>query len=231
MISLILPYWNRQAAADLSLALMARHYADLALEVIVVDDGSTPPYQAPAALPFPVRVVRLPTKAAPMNPCTPINAGAAIAQGEYIALSNPEILHESPVLPAMLDEAQRGGPLTYVLAACWDPERKRWHCHTSNKRSDSGDVGSYLPAGADYHFMALMHRSLWEAAGGFDEDYRDGAGYDDPDFVRRLHRAGASFVIRDDLVVTHPRHGARAGWTPAMFTRNRMIFKQKWQPF
>lgn len=230
MISLILPYWNRQAAADLSLAMMARHYAGLDLEVIVVDDGSTPAYEAPKAMPFPVRVVRLPAKAAPMNPCVPINAGAAIAQGEYIAISNPEILHERPVLPAMLDEAQRGGDKTYVLAACWDPERKRWHCHSSNKRSDAGDVGSFLPEGADYHFMALMHRSLWEATDGFDEDYRNGAGYDDPDFVLRLHRAGARFVIRDDLVVLHPRNGAKAGWKPAMFERNRKVFFSKWQP-
>ena len=43
MISLILPYWNRQGATDRSLELMARHYRELHLEVIVVDGGLTLP--------------------------------------------------------------------------------------------------------------------------------------------------------------------------------------------
>ena len=77
--------------------------------------------------------------------------------------------------------------------------------------------------------MAMMHRSLWDAAGGFDEEYRRGAGYDDPDFVLRLHRAGAKFLIRDDLVVEHVRQGAHAAWAPGMYVRNREIFMRKWK--
>ena len=229
MISLILPYYERREAADASLRLMARQYPGLSLEVVLVDDGSSEPYYAPVDLPFPVRVLYGPQKDQPLNPCTPINVGAAAASGDYIALSNPEILHVNPVLPELLAECQRGGPLTYALAACWDPEKKRWHCHSTNRRDDSGDVGSFLPPGTDYHFMAMLHRSLWELAGGFDEDYRDGAGYDDPDFVLRLHRCGARFVIRDDLVVEHPRRGAKANWRPEMFARNRKVFLSKWK--
>jgi GT2 family glycosyltransferase len=86
-----------------------------------------------------------------------------------------------------------------------------------------------LPPGSDYHFMAMMHRSLWKAAGGFDEDYRQGAGYDDPDFVLRLHRAGAKFCIRDDLVVEHTRSCAHARWTPEQYARNRALFFSKWR--
>lgn len=230
MISLVLPYWERQQASDRALHLMARQYPDLALEVIVVDDGSAIPYAPPARMPWPVRVIHGPRKDGPLNPCVPINVGAGAASGDFIALSNPEILHVNPVLPAMLAECVEGGPLTYVMAACWDPEKNRWHCHSTRRRSVDNDGGGYLPAGSDYHFMSLMHRSLWDATGGFDEDYRDGAGYDDPDFVRRLHRAGARFVLRDDLVVHHPRNGAHAPWRPEMFTRNRRIFRQKWEP-
>lgn len=230
MISLILPYWQRQGATDRSLELMARHYRELHMEVIVVDDGSPTPYAPPSGTPFPVRVIRLPAKTRPLDPCVPINVGASAANGDFIALSNPEILHEQPVLPAMLEECVRGGPLAYVMAACWNPEKGRWHSHSSFKRPDTGDVGSWLPEGAQYHFMTMMSRYLWDATGGFDEAYREGAGYDDPDFVRRLHAAGAKFIMRDDLVVQHPRQGAHAPWTPDMFDRNRKVFLSKWQP-
>lgn len=228
MISLILPYYERKAATDKSLRLMARHYSDLDLEIIIVDDGSAESYFVPDDVPISVRVIYGPHKNRPLNPCTPINVGAASASGDYIALSNPEILHVNPVLPALLDECVRGGPMTYAMAACWDPEKKVWHCHSTRKRSAANDAGAFLPPDVDYHFMSMMHRSLWDMTGGFDEDYRDGAGYDDPDFALRLVRCGARFVRRDDLVVEHPRNGARAAWRPEMFERNRKVFLRKW---
>jgi glycosyltransferase involved in cell wall biosynthesis len=229
VISLILPYFNRAAATDRALTALAEHYPDLDLEVIIVDDGSEAPYYAPRDMPWPVIIRRLPPKSIPKNPCLPINIGVYSANGKYIAISNPEIVHRAPILEQMREEIVRGGQNTYVIAAAWNPESKRWHCHSTIKRSDNGDVGSFLPPEADYHFMVMMHRALWVASGGFDNEYRDGAGYDDPDFVMRLARAGAHFVRRDDLVVDHPRDGARAEWTPAMFARNRELFLGKWR--
>jgi glycosyltransferase involved in cell wall biosynthesis len=205
---------------------MAQHYAGLDLELIVVDDGNMESYRAPA-MPFPVRVVRLPVKSEPLNPCVPINRGVAAARGEVIALSGPDLSHVRPVLGQMRQELGNDEK-KYVLAAVWYAEKGVWHCHSSYRRSDNGDVGSMLPPGADYHFMAMLHRSLWDAAGGFDEEYRDGAGYDDPDFVLRLNRAGAKFRIRDDLVVEHVRQGAHTAWPKAGYVRNREIFMRKW---
>lgn len=226
MISLVWSYWDRQAVADRSCELLAKHYADLDLELIVVDDGNIEPYRAPA-MPFPVRVVRLPAKDRPLNPCVPLNRGVAVASGDFIALSGPDMLHRSPVLAQMRDEIGENRK-KYVLAAVWFAERSKWHCHSTHKRSDAGDVGSMLPPGADYHFMSMLHRDLWDASGGFDEDYRDGSGYDDPDFVKRLERAGARFVIRDDLIVEHVRQGARTKWPAEGYVRNRAIFMNKW---
>ena len=229
-ISLILPYYERQKATNESMLLLAEHYHDKALEIVVVDDGSPVQFYASPALPLDVKVVRLPTKEFPLNPSVPYNRGVAESKGEYIALSNPEILHRKPVLERMLAKALEEGENAYVMAACWCEEQKRWHAHSTKSRSDSIDVGSYVPKGADYHFMTLMHKSLWNKTGGFDEEYRAGAGYDDPDFVRRLDRAGAKFFVCDDLVVEHPRRGARADWTAEMFARNRALFLSKWKP-
>jgi len=227
LISLILPYWTRQAAADRAMALLAQQYGDLDLEVIVVDDGSAAPYVRTEGMPFPVRVLQLPLKTEPRNPCVPINRGVALARGELIALSSIEMLHTMPVLLPMAYEATRGGDKTYVMAAVRESQNGRWHAHSSLTKWREVE-GIPMPPGAQWHFMSMMHRSLWDAADGFDEDYRDGAGYDDPDFVMRLARAGARFVMRDDLVIEHPRDGARSGFTPAMFERNKQLFIKKW---
>lgn len=227
-ISLILPYWDRKQATDDSLALMAAQYAGLDLEVIIVDDGTPAPYAPPDDLGLDIRVIRLPRKIVPKNPCTPINAGVAASHGDLVAISNPEIMHVNAVLGAMAAECEAIGPYAYVLAGCWCPDEKRWHCHTSRKFNKSNDAGALMPDGVGYHFLGMMHRELWDKAGGFDEDYREGAGYDDPDFVLRMLRAGAKFKIRDDLVVHHPHNEPRTRWPAGGFERNRELFFRKW---
>lgn len=228
MISLILPYWSRQEATTEALWSMVRQYwTYLDLEIIVVDDGSPVPFVKPI-VPLDIKVVRLKTKHHALNPCVCYNEGVAKSQGDYIALSNPENLHRADILHAL--QAEITTDLTYVTGAAWCAEQNRWHCHSSMVRRNDNDVGAYVPAGAQYHFMSMMKRSLWDKIGGFDEDYRDGAGYDDPDLVRRLHRAGAVFKMRDDLVVEHVRAGAHSAWTPEGFARNRAIFLNKWEP-
>lgn len=223
MISLVLPYWDRQAAADKALALIARQYAYLALEVVVIDDGNAEPFRVPQV---PVSLVceRLPRKDSPKSPVTCWNEGVALARGDLIALSCIEVLHEEPVLAQMAAELERLGPDGYVLAAAWCPDSSQWHCHTSGRASGAPE----MPAGFGRAFCGMLHRSLYERAGGFDEDYRDGAGYEDIDFAYRLQAAGAKPKIRDDLVVIHPKAGARIRWGAEKFARNEALLKRKW---
>lgn len=225
MISLVVPYWERQAAADAALGSLAGCYPALDLEVVVVDDGSRHGFRIPRGLPFEVQALYLPGKTEPLNPCLPFNTGVAAAKGNFIALSGVEMLHRRPVLAAMRAVIEQEGPLCYVTAACWSDEG-RWHAHSS--LLPLAEEGVPMPAGAHYHFMTMLSRDLWEAAAGFDCDYRGGAGYEDPDFLLRLQRAGAQFVMRDDLVVEHPRKGVRSAWTRAMHERNRQVFRGKW---
>lgn len=219
-ISLILPYWNRQAAADVALARLALLYPYLDLEVIVVDDGDPEPFRVPL-LDLNLMCLRLPQKTRPMSPVTCWNMGASIATGDVIALSCIEVLHERPILAEMLEELTERGPMAYVLAAAWCPEQRQWHCHTTVHFPE-------CPPKTGPNFCALMHRSLFQLVGGFDEVYREGAGYEDRDFIQRMHRAGAQFVIRDDLVVTHPKTGATIRWGAEQFARNEAIYRARW---
>jgi glycosyltransferase involved in cell wall biosynthesis len=227
-ISIVWPYWQRGAAMLRGLASMREHYSNEDVEIVVVDDGSPvdSAAEALARMTIPMRMdggpclrmslMQLPVRQEPLNPCVPINRGVAAATGEFILLTNPETTHREPILAAMRDTIQRTDRSTYVLAGVFCPEATAWHCHSKHAR-------------AGYHFCTMLHRDLWDAAGGFDEEYRAGYCYDDPDFVQRLIRADARFVFRDDLVADHHQTEDAKHWRPREdWERNRALYESKW---
>ena len=226
MLSVVMPYWQRQEALDKGLESMAKQYADLSMEVVVVDDGSPVPAVADGDYPWPVRVIRLPSKTTPKSACVPYNAGVKAAYGNVVALSAPEIWHEQPVFPAMLAELERLGPKGYVASAAWCPEHGMWHCHSTSRIAE--EQGYPHPAGFGMHFCAVIHRDFYLSVGGFDEAYRDGSSFDDNDFVWTLHDAGAVPSILDECVVIHAKTGATTQWPEGSHERNRQIFLNKW---
>lgn len=219
-ISLILPYWDRQRAADVALILLGKTYADFDMEVVVIDDGNVIPFKSPDCG-LNIKVVSLPIKHEPKCPSTAWNAGVAAASGDVVILSCIEVLHKVPVIEQMVEALTDIGEHGYVLAAAWCPEAEIWHCHSSVKVPRN-------PEGTGIAFCGAMHKSLYLKAGGFDEEYRDGAGYEDNDFINRVLSVGGRFFIRDDLVVTHPKTGATIEWGMAKFARNEMLYYSKW---
>ena len=220
-ISLILPYWDRQQAADKALHLLAQTYRDLpGLEIIVVDDGNAVPFVVPD-LPLNIKVVRLPEKDHPTPQSRAWNAGVRAASNEIVVLSCVEVLHRDNVLGPMFWELGKQGRDGYVLAAAWCPDERRWHCRSTEQIP-------HCPPGTGPAFCGMLSKSLFWMAGGFDENYHDGAGYEDKDFIHRLTAVGAKFIIRDDLIVIHPKTGAKINWPAAGFVRNADLFFDKW---
>lgn len=216
MISLILPYWDRQEAADIALKSLEKCYQGMDLEVIVIDDGNKIPFKVPDVN-LNIRVLTLPRKDKAMSPVTPFNEGVKFSEGDYICLSCIEVIHVTPVLGKLLEEAEKG---VYALASAWCPEENKWHCY-------SDLLVPTCPPGTGLSFCSMLNRFLYEKVGGFDEDYREGAGYEDRDFIWRLTKAGIKSVIRDDLMVIHPKTGAKINWEPEQFVRNEKLYHEK----
>lgn len=217
MISLILPYWDRQEAANKALELIAKHYRTTNLEVIVVDDGNKVPFVKPK-LPIDIQVVRRPEKPLPTPQSKAWNAGVKAAHGDIIALSCIEVLHEAPILAGLAKHLEA---FDYVLAATYCPEFNEWQCKSDKQWVD-------LPMGIGPGFLGLMRRETFEKIGGFDESYHEGAGYEDRDFARRVLKSGAKVKICDDLVVIHPKTGATIHWPQEGFIRNEQLYRSKW---
>lgn len=211
-ISVAMPYYMRQYALDRSLESYARVYPDLGLEFVICDDGSPVPVVAPGCT-----IVMLPTKGHALNPCVPINRAVDASTGDVIVLTNPEIVHTEPTLLRMLELLT--SQTDYVMASCRDSSGM-WLAGKEVRYDQNGRLP--VPAGAHFHFCTMFHRSLWQRAGGFDEDYRNGQACDDNDWLWRLHRAGATFKLCES-VVTHHRSGLR--WN---LPHNRELFLRKW---
>lgn len=193
MISVCMPYWQRQAALDRALASYRKFYSGL--EFSIADDGSNPPVHAPGC-----KVSYLPRKNRPLNPCVPINAAVNASSGDVIVLTNPEIEHVEPVLDEMLAMLE---PMTYVAARCRDADGQ-WLAGPEVDYSTSGRLP--VPKGAHFHFCAMFHREAWDLSGGFDESYRFLQACDDNDFLWRLHSKGVKFKTAEGMVLHHRSH-------------------------
>ncbi len=215
MISVCMPYWNRQRALDEMFINLAAMYPGLEREISVCDDGTQPP----AVVPRGTILSRLPRKDRPLNPCVPINVAVNASKGDIIVLTNPEILHKEQTLLRM--QSMMLTENDYVSATCWDAQRG-WLAGSQVNYETQGRLP--VPPGASFHFCVMFSRALWERAGGFDEDYRNGLACDDNDWVWRAAVAGARFRTTKSTV-EHLHQSASIKW---LIPHNRELFYQKW---
>lgn len=204
-------FWCRQAQLDRSLKAYAKIYPHLDLEFSICDDGSPEPVRAPG------KVTYLARKDYPLNPCVPLNVAVRESTGDVIVLTSPEIEHTENVLDEMLSLLTYEND--YVMARCRDADGM-WLAGPEVDYSTHGRLP--VPPGAHFHFCTMFHRSLFERAGGFDEDYRQGQACDDNDFLWRLHRAGATFKLAEGVVRHHRTH------TQWKLPHNSELFRKKW---
>ena len=218
-ISVCVPYWNRQVALDRMVKNYADMYPHLPLQFNICDDGSWPP----ARVPFSWTLTRLPQKNEARNPCVPINRAVGTATSDIIVLTNPEVEHREPVLHEMLTLLDTSD--AYVVARCRHASRYRndglW---LAGPDTDYNGYGREpVPPGGHFHFLAMFRSALWQRAGGFDEEYRDGTACDDNDWLWRVYEAGAVFKTTQGVVWHH-----RDGETIWKATHNRRLFARKW---
>ncbi len=221
-----MPYWNRPEQLKASLEKFEELYIDVSddLEIIIVDDFSPMPIPPTVQIPMYIYKILLhKQRRVAMNPCVPINAGVKVATEDIILLTNPEIIHRSPIIFQMKDRLEKLGPKGYIAAACWYTDLNIFICHTT---LDKAKGRAPVPKGAGLHFCSMMYKSFFNEIGGFDEDYREGQGYEDNDFLWKLKVAGANFEIADDLITDHSN--TKTEWPVGGLERNKKIFYNKW---
>ena len=187
-LSVCMPYWNRQALLDRSLAAYRRLYPGL--EISVCDDGSEVPVSAPGCI-----VTSLPVKKRPLSACTPMNAAVRASTRDIICLTNPECEHREDVFTPMLAMLETNRD--YVASPVWDVDLDHLLVGPGVLCPEDDQT---KPKGSLFHYCAVMHRSLFEEVGGIDESYRNGWAFEDTDLLWKLFEAGTRFRVSDTLV-------------------------------
>lgn len=204
LVSVIIPAFNAAATIEETL-LSVRRQTHQALEIIVIDDGSSDRTRevadAQAALDPRIRVI------------TQQNAGVAAARnlgirearGEYIAPVDADDLWRPRKIERQLRALHAAGPEA-GLAYCWSAiidEESRITSRDSNS-SHAGDVllqlfyGNFVGNGSS----ALMRKNLLLEVGGFDPSLRERKAQGCEDWkVYMLLAERSHFAVVPDLLV------------------------------
>ena len=213
-VSVVVPAYQRPAGLEaLFGALAEQSYPPYRFEVLVCDDGSTPPLAERVQardLPFSVRFLR----GEHAGPATARNRGIAEARGAIVAFTDDDCLPEQ-------------GWLEAIAQALQDPAAYAVHGPT---RSAVPPVDPFVHSihidrvhGVATANFAVRKEKL-VAVNGFDETF--GAPYfEDEDLSRRLQERFGPIAWSEDVRVDHPpRAGsARGAWKAAGYWR--------WMPY
>jgi glycosyltransferase involved in cell wall biosynthesis len=180
-------------------------------EIIIVDNGSDPPLEAPelvSGAPH-VKVLRSDDN---LGFCPANNIGLEAATGDAILFLNNDIALGIPGWLETLRAELKPGVLV-----------------GANVRYDEhGTVDGQPQPYLDGWCIAGM-REDFEKLGGWDEDYEEPAYYSDNDLCLRAKRAGMSFVAVDPPLIhlLNKTAGPPVGWVQEATRRNYRRFAEK----
>lgn len=215
-VSIVIPVYNKIAFTRQCLDRLDRHAAGgPTFEVIVVDnasiDGTQSFFEHPPALAFPLRYIR---NAVNEGFSRANNIGARQSSAKYLLFLNNDTLVTAGWLEAMVRVADADSsvgivgikqlfPYTnrihhtgIIIAADGRPQHIYPHAdgslpHVNRQREYQAVTGSCL----------LVPRDLFDAAGQFDEGYRN--GYEDVDLCLAVRRLGRSVVCCTNGLIYH----------------------------
>jgi N-acetylglucosaminyl-diphospho-decaprenol L-rhamnosyltransferase len=174
---------------------------------------------------------------------TAVNAGAAAALDagcDVVVVVNPDLAVSAEVIAA-LAAAVRADPASVVSPVITKPDGGVWFrgAHVDldggRTRSQPGPGSPRTPPWLTGACLAV-HRDVWQAVGGFDDDFF--LYWEDVDLSYRMVRAGARLVVREDLGAVHDvggtQHAAdQRAKSPVYYyfnCRNRLLFAAKHLP-
>lgn len=200
-VTVVVPTKDRPALLEVTLATILGQRG-LACEVVVVDDGSVDPRTATHLATAEARGVRVVRHQRSRGACAARNAGAAVARGAWLAFCDDDDVWAPGKLAGQLAAAGDAG---WVYAGAVDVDERNRVIDGSlppspdRVRRDLDRVNP-VPAGAS---NVVVRRSLFDAAGGFDEGL---AHVGDWDLWRRLAVIGEPACVPRPLV-GYRQHG------------------------
>jgi GT2 family glycosyltransferase/glycosyltransferase involved in cell wall biosynthesis len=238
-VSIIIPVLNKLEFTQQCLdRIWSNTDPGIGYEVVVVDnasvDGTAAWFADPTRFPRPVRYLRNESN---LGFAKANNAGAQRSRGRYLLFLNNDTLVQPGWLSEMLAICQRDPgvgvvgikqlfPYTNLIfhtGMVFTPERQPEHLYphldaalpkTNQQREYQAVNGACL----------LMERALFDACGGFDEEYRN--GYEDVDLCLTVRKRGRRIVCCTRSFIFH--YGQISEGRTAADDQNAALFQRKW---
>jgi glycosyltransferase involved in cell wall biosynthesis len=228
IFSVVIPTYNRRSTLLACLAALERQTLDRSLfEVIVVVDGSTDgtvEAVGERTFPFQLQCLQVPNGGASKAR----NAGVAAASGEYIALTEDDVVPDDTWLASAHAALKSGSVDVLEGRTVYDDTRR------DVRRMDAGGIPSFIPCNL------FIRRSIYLDLGGYDPEFYDGDRHlyfrEDAEFGFRIVGRGYRVVLAYDVVVAHPqqfsdlelciRHVRRYVFDPLLFRKHPGPFRE-----
>ncbi|MGC4121428.1 MAG: glycosyltransferase [Myxococcales bacterium] len=215
-VSVVLATFNRP---DLLVRLLQQldrqSLAPSEYEVVVVDDGSTPPVRARLA-DLPVRYELRVEEQANRGAAAARHRGIVAARGETLVIVDDDMQVDEDFLEAHLRRHADGARKVVLGAIEPDPGLQmplfeRWHAAKIAERNARFAAGEEVPAGgALYTGNVSLRRRDYLEAGGFDPAFGHS---EDVELGLRLQKAGIAFEFSAEAVTLHASdHTSLAAW-------------------
>lgn len=208
-ISLVTAYHNRKELFYNTLKSI-QYYGHDDIEIIVVDDGSDENHILTTInddFDLNINIIRIePENKWWKNPCIPFNLGFEKATGDVIILQNPECLHYGDIISYVKDNIEENKYLNFGCYSINELLLKKinkidFTTNLTGQISDilfpmnfkaatfDGETGWYnhsIYRPRKLHFCSAITKKDLNKIGGFSEEYANGIGYDDDDFIYKI---------------------------------------------
>jgi predicted glycosyltransferase involved in capsule biosynthesis len=208
--SVIIPYRDRPESLARTLATIRVYWRG---EILVIDDDSESSVASEICSKWFAAYYRLPDgEPGPFRPSTTRNAGAALSSGDILVFNDVDVTHESRALEGILRQAELlpfpaiiVPDVHYLEEGKLRPSRRR--IFQKLAENDWELSGEWLSA---WSTLLAVPRSIFNAVGGFDENYL-GWSLEDMDFAYRAAKVGYRFAYTRKALGVHWPHPVQPG--------------------
>ena len=236
-VSIVVPVYNKVAYTLACLRSLGEHSGAVPFEVIVVDDGSSDATQQRLAGVAGILATRNAQNLGFIGSC---NAGAALAQGEYVLFLNNDTVVTAGWLDALVRCIEQAPQAGLVGAKLVYPDGRLQEAGGIVFDDASGwNYGRFEePDDPRYSFRRevdycsgaaiLLRRDLFEKLGRFDTRYTP-AYYEDTDLAFAVRAAGLKVYVEPASVVIHFEGITSGTDTGSGIKRYQVINREKFQ--
>jgi GT2 family glycosyltransferase len=240
-VTVVIPVFNQWRVTQRCLRALLACDPDIAIQVVVVDDGSTDETPANLRLLSGIESLRNGENCGFVHSC---NRGAALARGRYLFFLNNDTELEYGALRALLRRIERddrvsivGSKLVYPDGRLQEAGNIIWTDATGWNYGRTDDPAKFeynFARDVDYVSAAslLIRTSEFAALGGFDTRFAPGY-YEDADLCLRVRERGGRVIYEPTSVVIH-HEGLTSGTDSSAGMKryqaiNQTKFVEKWE--